>query len=437
MWVRLDNGVQTFASAWPETQYRDPGANYPAVLYAWRGVCWNENAKCLEFDGSGHANGSSNERFRWSAASRGFSLAFYGSQHINVWPYGGRNTHRVKGFNDAPTARHVYANACHITQLDRVVNFGGAAWNDGFALRVFDEAIPGDQEGLRIAGCFTIDMTLAGQGYTLGATGTNYGPSLPGANACQLRDWLHPDHPSRPVFGGNTYATHQDRGAQATVENVGGTLRDVVYYTAGSNFGLLRTVFRANPLDDTTTLVCNGLGFDGDGEVCAGGNIALDPVGRVVCFLARGASTFEPFRFVDLDAPTPAFTQPISPSGLRAELKAEPKGEPSLTWEPNDGCYVAMTRGSTSTPGIFPAGVYRIFPPARSGGLIPAAGFSIDRRNSPAGAPLPPAGPVGGESFISIAGAAPYAPSLGVILHVTSNGEVHAYIPENWPDPEA
>ena len=39
--------------------------------------------------------------------------------------------------------------------------FGGAAWNDGNLLRVWDPGIPGLQAPLRIAGGFSLDLCRA------------------------------------------------------------------------------------------------------------------------------------------------------------------------------------------------------------------------------------------------------------------------------------
>ena len=433
MWVRLDNGTDTFAAAAPSPTYVAPTAGFAPIIYAWASFGWDDTACRIVLYGGGHANTSANQVFTWSAASRGWALAFHGSEHIDM-DAGSTNTHRVKGFNDAPVSSHTYCNNVWLRVLQRFFTFGGAAWNDGNVLRVWDAGIAGFQASLRIAGGFSLDLTEAGTGKVAGGTGTNFGPPLPGANAWTLHDWLAPGHASPPVFGGTTYATHIDRGAVATVE--GG--KDVVYYTAGAAFGLLRTEFvDATPANDVTRFVCSGLGFSGDGEVLSGGNLAMDEADRVIVALARGNGAFQPFRFVDLAAPSPAWTQPGAPAGAVAALKAESKGEPGLLWDPVDGCYVAATRGSIVTPGVFPRQVFRIFKPARSGGLTPATGWSVDLRGANPAEDLPPIGPFGGESFPTVTGKWRWAAALRCGLYLTDpvNGQVWAYIPRNWTDP--
>lgn len=433
MWVRLDDGVATFSAAAPAPAYVAPSASFPPLIYAWAGFAWDDTAGRIILYGGGHANTSANQVFTWSAATRGWALAFHGSEHIDM-DAGSANTHRVKGFNDAPVSAHTYCNNVWLRVLQRFFTFGGAAWNDGNVLRVWNPGISGFQTPSRIAGGFSLDLTEAGTGKVAGGTGTNFGPPLPGANAWTLHDWLAPGHASPPVFGGTTYATHTDRGAVATVE--GG--RDVIYYTAGAAFGLLRTEFvDADPANDRTRFVCSGLGFSGDGEVLSGGNLALDEADRVIVALARGNAAFQPFRFVDLAAATPAWTQPSAPSGSVAALKAERKGEPGLLWDPVDGCYVAATRGSIANPGVFPRQVFRLFKPPRSGGLIPATGWSVDLRSATATEGLPPIGPFGGESFPTVTGKWRWAAALRCGLYLTDpvNGQVWAYIPQQWVDP--
>lgn len=427
MWVRLDNGVQTFSAAWPAPIYRDAAANYPALIYAWGCIAADDEG--LDLWGGGHANSSANEPFRFSFITRGWSLSFYGSVHINVQP--GPNTHRVAGFNDAPVSSHSYCNNVKLKVSGRLLTFGGAAWNDGSVLRVFDPNIPGNQPGLRFAGAFSLDMSLAGQGYAAGSAGTNPGPTLPAANAWRLHDWFRSDHPTRPVFGGTSYHVHGDRGAVAVEE--GG--QDVVYYTAGTGLSLLRAVIHpTDHMQDVVSRLFNDTSFGAEDPV-AGGNLAFDPVDRVFVSLAAGAGPYEPFRFVDLKRdPVGGWRRPTAPAG-QAALKAESKGEPGLEWDPIDGCYVGFCRGSFGLPGAFATGgVWRLYKPAPSGGLTPDAGWSISRRDPAGGTPIPPMQQWPGESFVQVCGRVRRVPSLGIIAYVTnpSVGEVWGYIPESW-----
>ncbi len=433
MWARLDNGTDDFEAAWPAVDYRDPNAGFRPIIYAWGGFAWDDTAGRIVLFGGGHANSSANQVFEWAAGSRGWRLSFHGSEHLDM-DAGSTNTHRVKDYNGAPTSSHTYCNNVWLTTLNKFFTFGGAAWNDGSVLRVWEDGTSGFQSPLRIAGGFSLDMTEAGTGKVGGATGSNFGSSLTGANAWTLHDWLDAGHASPPIFGGTTYATHIDRGAVATVEDGA----DVVYYTAGNTYALIRAEFvDGDPANDTNTLICNGTDFNGDGELLAGGNLALDEDDRVIVALARGNSSFQPFRFVDLDAVSPAWTQPTSPTGDVAALKSESKGEPGLLWDRIDGCYVAATRGSSGSPGVFPGSVYRIFKPARSGGFTPTSGWSVDLRDADPAEDLPPIGPFSGESFPTVTGKWRWADSLrcGLFLTEPTVGEVWAYIPENWTDP--
>ncbi len=430
MWVRLDNGVNSFSSVWPASEYRDPNSNFQAIIYAWGGIAIGTN---LVLFGGGHANSSSNQVFEWLPSTRGWRLSYHGSQHINVNP--GPNTHRVKDFNGAPVSSHPYCNNVWLKTQNRFFTFGGAAWNDGGPLRVFDPLISGDQPGLRLAGGYSLDMSQAGTNKVGGSTGSNFGPSLEGANAWRLHDWLNPSHPSQPIFSGNTFATHGDRGAVSVVEDG----KDVLYYTAGSNFGLIRTELTdSDPMNDVNSFVCSGLDFNGEGEVLSGGNIAIDSVRRLIVSATRGNGSFESFRFVDLKRSTRSWRRPDSPSGDSA-LKAENKGEPGIFYDTVDQCFVVATRGSSVMPGIFPSGVWKIKPPTvvDGSGFTPDTDWEITRRDAPGSDSLPPNGPFGGELFPTVTGKMQWHDELKVALYVTepSQGQVWAYIPENWTDP--
>jgi hypothetical protein len=367
---------------------------------------------------------------------------------INVNP--GANTHRSVDFNSTPASCHTYGNNVWLRQQERMLTFGGAAYNDGNRLRVFDTGIPGNQPGLRFAGAFSLDVSQAGTGKVAGETGSNdgrgiyTGVDLDGANAWRLHDWFEASHPSRPVFGGTSYDEHINRGAVAVVE--GGS--DVVYYTANS-YGLLRAVIHpTNPLNDTNEFVCSGLSFDGAGEVGGGGVLAIDEDDRVILSLAVGGGSNPPFRFVDLKRPSSggdarSWRVPTSVGGAVADLKAENKGSPGLFWNPVDNCYVACTRGSVATPGIFPSSVWEITKSAPSGGYTPDTGWSVAKRDKPTGGAAPSAGPMSGELFVPICKRVVWADDMKVALYVYGGSvsldpldtEVWAYIPRNWVDP--
>ncbi len=97
----------------------------------------------------------------------------------------------------------------------------------------------------RAAGAYTLDLTLAGQGYVGGTTGSNpkrgasAGVNLPGASAWQLRDYFL-DHPNTAVV---SYLKSHTSGITAYRQENG---HDVLYVEtgpAGAGLNLMRIEF--------------------------------------------------------------------------------------------------------------------------------------------------------------------------------------------------
>jgi hypothetical protein len=435
MWVRLDDPTgTTFPEVVPADALLDFTGGVPnsprGIFYVWPSWSYNPTTHTFTSWGVGHANSSAGEVISWRATSRDYRLDFNGPQLVQTSSY---PSYRAKDFNSSPVSAHNYCNSVSLPVSGRYFVMPGATYGDAQTNKVWDTGIPGFQTELRPAGAWSLDMTLAGQGYVGGATGSNRGTPLPGANAWRLHDWFEASHPTRPVFGGTTYANHVDRGAVAVTEDG----KDVVYYTAGSANSLLRA--EIHPTDytlDVVSLVFADISFYADGELLGSGNIAIDPVDRVLVSIAKGAGSFESFRFVDLKRTTKSWRRPTTPTG-DAALKSESKGEPGLLWDSVDGCYVGFCRGSVGTPGLSPASMWQIFKPAPSGGVTPDAGWSVVRRDIPGGGSVPPVTPVSGETFNPIAGRWRWADDMRVGLFPTQDnpGQIWAYIPAGWTDP--
>ena len=435
MWVRLDDPTgTTFPEVIPADALLDFTGGVPnsprGIFYVWPSWAYNPTTHTFTSWGVGHANSSAGEVISWRASTRDYRLDFNGPALVQTSSY---PSYRAKDFNSSPVSAHNYCNSVYLPGSGRYFVMPGATYGDAQTNKVWDTGIEGFQTELRAAGAWSLGMTLAGQGYVGGATGSNRGTSLPGANAWRLHDWFEASHPTRPVFGGTTYANHVDRGAVAVTEDG----KDVVYYTAGSANSLLRA--EIHPTDytlDVVSLVFADISFYADGELLGSGNIAIDPVDRVLVSIAKGAGSFESFRFVDLKRTTKSWRRPTTPTG-DAALKSESKGEPGLLWDSVDGCYVGLCRGSVGTPGLSPASMWQIFKPAPSGGVTPDAGWSVVRRDIPGGGSVPPVTPVSGETFNPIAGRWRWADDMRVGLFPTQDnpGQIWAYIPAGWTDP--
>jgi len=437
MWVRLDDpvGAPTFEGVIPPNDLLDWSGgvpNDPRGLWSiWASWAYNPATSRLTAWGVGHANSSAGEVISWDAVTRGFRLDYYTNELLQVDPY---PIFRSKDFNSSPVSSHNYANSVYLPVSGRFFTMPGASYGTGGANLVFDPNIPGNQPGLRAVGAWSLSMALAGQGYVAGATGSNprrgsfAGVDLPGANAWRLHDWFAPGAP----LAGLTYDNHVDRGAVAVDESGA----DVVYHTAGSNWSLLRAQLHpTNPAADAVSVLFFDSTFQPQNEALGGGNLAIDPVDRVIVSVAKGAASFESFRFVDLkrDPGTLSWRRPTAPTG-DAALKADNKGEPGIVWDPVDNCYVALVRGDLVTAGASPAGMWRIFKPAPVAGVTPDAGWSISRRDAPGGSPVPSVAAMQYEQFPSVSGRWRWASNLRVGLFATRY-QVWAYVPVGWTDP--
>ncbi|MEY3253506.1 MAG: hypothetical protein RL227_2479 [Pseudomonadota bacterium] len=296
-WTWVQANTNDITDAFPPVGLRDPftsGEGMIQMVSAWGAHVYNPDALAAEVNGTGHSAAGCTEWFRWSLATRQWSLSYYGAEQIGCpAPY-----YRARDFNGTPPSAHPYDNQCYGRVRQRIYQAYAGTFNSGNRGRVWRPSEPGTQSngadgqpGVNYTGIFEINMAQAGTGKVLGATGTNAawgasaGTSLTGANAALLHDWFGTGGPV-PFFEGAVQAITVESSMQYTDEVAG---KDAFFWTSGSKWLIRTTINSSNPADDTHELVCR------DGSVYGGGRgsvqISLDPTRRIVLAVTNDADT--------------------------------------------------------------------------------------------------------------------------------------------------
>jgi hypothetical protein len=129
-WVKAN--LNLFSDVWAPTELRPlKGASTPTpskIILAWSSFAWDPNRGDLYLYGGGHANYSGNDVYRWRATTRLWERASLPSE-IKQDDRG--NFLAVDGPNGAPPSAHTYDNNIFFPVIDRLIAFGGAAYNNG------------------------------------------------------------------------------------------------------------------------------------------------------------------------------------------------------------------------------------------------------------------------------------------------------------------
>lgn len=118
-WVNVSTG-SNWSTTWPLPRYT---GDLGSIVYAWGSMAWDSDRGQFVLWGGGHANYAGNEVYTFSGANgqwaRGSLPSAY--QPGTSWIVG----------NGAPQSSHTYDNSLYLPLSQRVVTFGGAAWNSG------------------------------------------------------------------------------------------------------------------------------------------------------------------------------------------------------------------------------------------------------------------------------------------------------------------
>ena len=437
-WAKVN--TNRFENAWPDPAFRAPYSTDPdpvahsqanssspsVIIGAWCSFAWDDDAMRLDLWGGGHANGSNGEVYSWRGETQQWHLAFHSTSYEYKAGCGIRST---AGSLNAPTSAHTYSNNVWLPKSQRFLTFGGATHNRGEPFLVSDAS----GATLRVGGPFTLDMTLAFQGYVGAGTGTNpkrtgtisEGVDLPGANAWKMRDYRL-DHPNTAVAamipGGRTTVVTEENG------------RDVIYTHAGS--GTSKSLARIEIVDgdyrnDIISIVGAAWG-NNSSDVPA----ALDTKRRLFfnpSFLNSGIPDF--FGGWDL-SPGKAgpsnryFSCPaagVSGPGAADLIANAASAAYSMLYDERRDCFVVMDRDKR---------MYEVRPPA---GTDYTTGWTVKKLMDVARFPADMVDDTipKGALRASFCGRFKRSKRLDVYVHLTHtfDGQIWVYKPNDWLDP--
>ena len=131
-------------------------------------MTWDPNRRQLIIWGGGHANYAGNDVYRFDAANLRWQRASLPSA-VHA-PYDDRRFFAIDGPLNAPTSSHTYDNQEFLTLADRFITFGGAMYNTGAPLILFD--------GVTKTGPYLWDPSRAGADMVGGTTGSHVNEAI-------------------------------------------------------------------------------------------------------------------------------------------------------------------------------------------------------------------------------------------------------------------
>jgi putative Ig domain-containing protein len=316
--------LNAYSDVWTPADLRPlEGARNPdpsKIIVPWSSFAWDPNRGDLWLYGGGHNNYPGNDVYRWRGTTQMWERASLPSEikqdDLGFWE-------AVDGWDAAPTSAHTYDNNMFFPHVDRLIVFGGAAFDSGGPYR--REVTPTTN---RITGPFLFDPSRADPNEVGGTTGSQVmrvapHPEIVGGNMWANRD-IYVNIPSHP-----TPLSHVD-GCTAYADENG---RDVAYVGARIPGSTAINLYKytlndlSNPGLDTLVQV---------GQWWSGTQIqnacAIDPVRQLL--VRTGDKTTAPFSYWNLATPGTknrdvAFT-PVDPTGEFGSLVAN--GQINLTY---------------------------------------------------------------------------------------------------------
>ena len=295
-WVKVN--LNAFSSVWAPKELTPLTAGAPndqrKIIEAWGSFAWDPNRGDLWLYGGGHANYTGNDVYRWHGTTQLWERASLPSEvnqdDLGLWK-------AIDGQDAAPGSAHTYDNNMFLPILDRMLVWGGAAYNNGgFFMKQTGPTTS------RPVGPYLFNPNRADANKVGGTTGSHVQrvtahPEVVGGNMWQNRDmWVNAQQfvagtvspPTTFVNGCTGYA----------VENG----KDVVYVGApngGDKTELYRYVINdvSNPtLDSFTRVGVYQISQPGDQPSCA-----YDPVQKIF-FKKLSWSTYS-FDYWNLNTP--------------------------------------------------------------------------------------------------------------------------------------
>ena len=417
-WQKVN--ANSFSAAWPPSALRPAyqgGISSPEkIVRAWSSFAWDSARGDLIMYGGGHANGNSNDVYRWRSRTLQWERASLSSEmelinRVNFLP--------VDGMHAAPQSAHTYDNAVYLPINDRYMNFGGATADSGGQYVMRSEA---DPTVLRYTGPYLFDPSKAHPDRVGGTTGSHVQrvaayPSIVGGNMWQNRDiYAHVPLAGLPKSHVN--------GCTAYSNETPG--RDVVYVAARTNASAAALELYRYQINDLQTPATDQVVRVGRfwSSPSAQTTCAYDPDARIV--LRTGTNTSPFFYWNVATAGNTNYEQRVVVDGSVREFSdyLSSIGRPlhlcAMDYDPERANFLVWCGAGD---------VWRVTPP------VPLApqGWQVSRISPAAGAVPPNAVGAG------ILGKWKYVPGfdafIGMSVDVPADGNLWVYKPLGWNDP--
>ena len=267
------------------------------LITAWGGFAWDSTRSALWLFGGGHADYSGNEVYVWHGTDRHWQRASLPSEITGDKQ---RLETAIDGVDNAPAAAHSYDNNVFLPRLDRLLSFGGAAYNNGGAWR---RPLP-DGSSAR-TGPYLFDVSRADAWTVGGSTGSHVQRQTSKQPIVGGQLWQNRDSYLEPVIGSVTPNNHVS-GCSAYADEDG---VDTVYVVAILGGGTAQHLFRYRVLDLSKPKADSwehvGQHWSGPAAETACG---YDPFGK---WLVRTGSHGKPFMVWSLQQPGPGNREQI------------------------------------------------------------------------------------------------------------------------------
>ncbi|MCW5623680.1 MAG: PEP-CTERM sorting domain-containing protein [Burkholderiales bacterium] len=375
------------------------------VIYAWSSFAWDVNSSDMYIYGGGHSNYIGNEVYKFNSSTLLWEVAALPSNMQAITANGLTDWIPVAPDNGnfAPSSAHTYDNTLFLPRADRVITFGGAAYNSGFAYKKLEngQAV--------ITGPYLFDPNKADSTKVGGPDGTGTNPETPGGNMWSNRDIysniIGADIPTKFVDGTSAYA-YQDG-------------HEVIYKTAQVGGGTKQSLFKYTIVDidqpglDTWEQV--GRPVQNVDIQSAG---AFDPV-RNLYVRTGDSSKGLPFVFWDLNNASPD-NNDIGVTGLIAPDDFFVDGNYGIDYDPLGDRFLVWKGGSA---------VYSL-----TVGNLDGTGWTIERDSAPGEAF--PGAPVEETVLNGVLGKWQFASDLNAFVGLENGyyGHVWLYRPTGWEE---
>ncbi len=273
-WIKVN--ANRFSDVWVPIEQRARVNDAPMgeprkIITAWGSMAWDDNRHQLIIWGGGHADYAGNEVYRLSAATLRWERASLPS--AVVASFGDARFFTVDGPSNAPMSSHTYDNQEFLPFIDRLITFGGAAYNTGGPFLL--------EDGSTRTGPYLWDPSRAGADAVGGAPGSQVDPAafpdVIGAQMWTNRDTfvtrgIGAERPQSLVAGTSAYARDGDVESMLVSESP----------STGGDLFRYRIVELADATLDQWTLIGPGLRSYSDQ-----GAGAYDPQRRLYLRTAR------------------------------------------------------------------------------------------------------------------------------------------------------